>query len=114
MNARVFRDTYGVPHLQAGDPLALAYLQGVNVARDRAWQVELERRRYLGTSAAFLGPEAAGWDVFARQARLADTARRCFEALDAETREWIAAYVEGVNHGFQVAPGARRSSPRPG
>ena len=108
MNARVFRDTYGVPHLQAGDPLALAYLQGVNVARDRAWQVELERRRYLGTSAAFLGPEAAGWDVFARQARLADTARRCFEALDNETREWITAYVEGVNHAL---PGGARRAP---
>ncbi|MGY4772735.1 GNAT family N-acetyltransferase [Kribbella sp. CWNU-51] len=108
MNARVFRDTYGVPHLQAGDPLALAYLQGVNVARDRAWQVEFERRRYLGTSAAFLGPEAAGWDVFARQARLADTARRCFEALDDETREWITAYVEGVNHAL---PGGARRAP---
>ena len=108
MNARVSRDTYGVPHLQAGDPLALAYLQGVNVARDRAWQVELERRRYLGTSAAFLGPEAAGWDVFARQARLADTAQRCFEALDDETREWITAYVEGVNHAL---PGGARRAP---
>jgi penicillin G amidase len=108
VNARVFRDTYGVPHLQAGDPLALAYLQGINVARDRAWQVEFERRRYLGTSAAFLGPEAAGWDVFARQARLADTARRCFEALDDETREWITAYVEGVNHAL---PGGARRAP---
>ena len=108
MNARVFRDTYGVPHLQAGDPLALVYLQGVNAARDRAWQIELERRRYLGTSAAFLGAEAAAWDVFARQARLADTARRCFESLDDETREWVTAYVEGVNHAL---PGGAARAP---
>ena len=108
MNARVFRDAYGVPQLQAGDPLALVYLQGVTTARDRAWQIELERRRYLGTSAAFLGREAAGWDVFARQARLADTAQRCFEALDDETREWITAYVEGVNHGL---PGGAARAP---
>jgi penicillin amidase len=98
VDARVFRDAYGVPHLSAGDPLSLAYLQGVNAAEDRAWQLELVRRRFLGTSAEFLGAEAAGWDVFARQARLADTAQRCFEALDDETREWITAYVEGVNH----------------
>ena len=108
MNARVFRDTYGVPHLQAGDPLALVYLQGVNAARDRAWQLELERRRYLGTSAAFLGAEATGWDVFARQARLADTAQRCFESLDDETREWVTAYVEGVNHAL---PGGALRAP---
>ncbi|MEV5964480.1 GNAT family N-acetyltransferase [Kribbella sp. NPDC051952] len=108
MNARVLRDTYGVPHLEAGDPLALVYLQGVTTARDRAWQIELERRRFLGTSAAFLGPEAVAWDVFARQARLADTAQRCFEALDDETREWITAYVEGVNHGL---PGGAMRAP---
>ncbi|HZX01763.1 GNAT family N-acetyltransferase [Kribbella sp.] len=107
MNARVFRDSYGVPHLQAGDPLALVYLQGVNAARDRAWQLELERRRCLGTSAAFLGAEAVGWDVFARQARLADTAQRCFESLDGETQEWVSAYVDGVNHA--LAGGARRA-----
>jgi len=108
VNARVFRDAYGVPHLSAGDPLALAYLQGVNAAGDRAWQLELERRRFLGTSAAFLGAEAAAWDVFARQARLADTAQRCFEALDDETREWITAYVEGVNHAL---PGGSARAP---
>jgi penicillin G amidase len=108
VNARVFRDAYGVPHLSAGDPLALAYLQGVNAAGDRAWQLELARRRFLGTSAAFLGAEAAAWDVFARQARLADTARRCFEALDDETREWITAYVEGVNHAL---PGGSARAP---
>jgi len=107
VNARVFRDAYGVPHLHAGDPLALVYLQGLNAAQDRAWQLELERRRFLGTSAAFLGAEAAGWDVFARQALLADTAQRCFEALDDETREWITAYVEGVNHAMPV--GAARA-----
>ncbi|GAA3145025.1 hypothetical protein GCM10010530_75870 [Kribbella aluminosa] len=103
----MFRDSYGVPHLQAGDPLALVYLQGVNAARDRAWQIELDRRRCLGTSAAFLGAEAVGWDVFARQARLADTARRCFESLDGETQEWVTAYVDGVNHA--LAGGARRA-----
>ncbi|MFK4084105.1 GNAT family N-acetyltransferase [Kribbella sp. NPDC020789] len=98
MNARVYRDAYGIPHLQAVDPLALVYLQGVNAAQDRAWQLEYERRRFLGTTAAFLGPEALPWDTFARQARLADTAQRCFETLDDETREWVTAYVEGVNH----------------
>jgi penicillin amidase len=100
VDATVARDTYGVPHLRADDPLALAHLQGLNAAGDRAWQIELERRRCLGTSAAFLGLEAAGWDVFARQARLADTAQRCFTLLDDETRAWITAYVDGVNEGL--------------
>jgi len=97
VNPQVFRDAYGVPHLQAGDPLTLVHLQGANAAHDRAWQLEFARHRLNGTTASFLGPDALPWDVLARQARLADTARQCFDALDDDTRAWVTAYVDGVN-----------------
>ncbi|MEV6207388.1 penicillin acylase family protein [Kitasatospora sp. NPDC051914] len=100
MTARTYRDAYGIPHLRAADPLELARAQGRNAATDRAWQIEVERHRALGTSAAFLGADALGWDVFARQARLADTARRCYDALAPATAEWVRAYVDGVNAGL--------------
>ncbi|MBD0745284.1 GNAT family N-acetyltransferase [Streptomyces sp. CBMA152] len=100
MSAEVYRDTWGVPHLRAADARELAYAQGRVTAVDRAWQIEVERHRVQGTTAAFLGPDALGWDRFARQTRLADTARRCFEALDAETAEWVTEYVAGVNAGL--------------
>ncbi|MEU1077048.1 MULTISPECIES: GNAT family N-acetyltransferase [unclassified Streptomyces] len=107
MNAEVYRDSWGVPHLRADDPRALAYAQGRVTAVDRAWQLEVERHRVQGTTAAFLGPDAAGWDVFARRARLADTARRCFAALDAETADWVTAYTEGVNDGLAEGAAAQ-------
>lgn len=94
---QVFRDGWGIPHLRADDPDALVHLQGRNAATDRAWQIEVERHRAQGTSAAFLGADSLGWDVFARQARLADTAQRCFANLDAETASWVSHYVDGVN-----------------
>ncbi|GAA2228742.1 penicillin acylase family protein [Kitasatospora cystarginea] len=97
MSIEVYRDPWGIPHLRAGSPLELARAQGRNAATDRAWQLEVERHRAQGTSAAFLGPEAVPWDRFARRARLADTARRCFDALDADTAAWVRAYVDGVN-----------------
>ncbi|QNE76763.1 GNAT family N-acetyltransferase [Streptomyces finlayi] len=99
----VFRDDWGIPHLRAGGPLALARAQGHNAAADRAWQIETERHRLQGTTAAFLGEEALAWDRFARQARLQDTARRCFGRLsrtDPETAAWVSAYVDGVNAGL--------------
>ncbi|PKV87601.1 GNAT family N-acetyltransferase [Streptomyces sp. TLI_146] len=108
MSAEVYRDTWGVPHLRAADARELAYAQGRATAVDRAWQLEVERHRVQGTTAAFLGPDAVGWDVFARRARLADTARRCFEALDAETADWVTAYVAGVNDGLAQGAGAGR------
>ncbi|TNH26016.1 penicillin acylase family protein [Micromonospora orduensis] len=107
MSARRFRDRWGVPHLRADDPLTLAAEQGRVTAYDRAWQIEVERHRSQGTSAAFLGADALAWDRFARQVRLDDTARRCHAALDAATAQWVGAYVTGVNAG--LAAGAARA-----
>ncbi|MFF3147714.1 penicillin acylase family protein [Streptomyces sp. NPDC057927] len=110
MTAELYRDPWGIPHLRAGDARALARAQGRVTALDRAWQLEVERHRAQGTSAAFLGAEAVSWDRFARRARLDDTARRCFAALerrDPETADWVVAYVDGVNEG--LAEGARRT-----
>ncbi|MEU7841138.1 penicillin acylase family protein [Micromonospora sp. NPDC049114] len=107
MSTRLFRDRWGVPHVRADDPLALATAQGRVTAYDRAWQIEVERHRSAGTSAAFLGVDALAWDRFARQVRLDDTARRCHANLDAATAEWVGAYVDGVNAG--LAAGAARA-----
>ncbi|WP_328845415.1 GNAT family N-acetyltransferase [Streptomyces sp. NBC_00258] len=110
MTVEIYRDAWGVPHLRADDALELAHAQGLATAHDRAWQLEVERHRARGTSAAFLGADALGWDRFARQARLDDTARRCFTALerrDPETAAWVRAYVDGVNRG--LPEGARRA-----
>lgn len=50
---------------------------------------------------------ALPWDLLARRARIDDTARRCFDALDSETADWVRAYVDGVNEG--LVEGARRA-----
>ncbi len=100
MTIEIFRDTWGIPHLRASNERELAFAQGLNAAHDRAFQIEVERHRSRGTSAAFLGAEAVPWDRFARQTRLDDTAQRCFHKLEPETRAWLGAYVDGVNTGL--------------
>ena len=106
MSIEIYRDAWGIPHLRADSARELARAQGRVTARDRAWQLEVERHRARGTSAAFLGAGALSWDTLVRRARLDDTARRCFAALerqDPETADWIRAYVEGVNEELPVA-----------
>ncbi|WBB61107.1 penicillin acylase family protein [Streptomyces sp. WMMC500] len=110
MSIEVYRDSWGIPHIRAADPRELAHAQGRVTAFDRAWQLEVERHRAAGTSAAFLGTAARDWDVFARRVRLDDTARRCFRHLaeeDRETAGWVSSYVDGVNAG--LAEGAARA-----
>lgn len=105
MHNEVYRDDWGIPHLRAAGARELARAQGRNAALDRAWQIEVERHRVQGTTAAFLGAEAVEWDRFARRARLDDTARRCFERLAPATADWVRAYVDGVNAGLGEGAG---------
>lgn len=97
------RDRWGIPQLWAPDVISLARLQGRVCALDRAWQLEVQRRRSEGCVAELLGSSWVDWDVFARRARIIDTARRCFDRLDDETSGWVAAYAEGVNDGLAEA-----------
>lgn len=93
----VYRDAHGVPHVRAGSLRELAFEQGRACALDRLWQIEIERMRGEGRTAACLGSAGLEWDVFARRARIADVARRAYECLDDESRDFVDAYVDGVN-----------------
>lgn len=98
----IHRDAWGIPHLWADSADDLARLQGLNAATDRSWQIELERWRSEGRTAEMLGIDGVEWDRFSRRARLDDTARRCFESLDPDTRRWCASYVDGINQALEA------------
>ncbi len=98
--ARIFRDAYGVPHVQASSLLDLAHGQGRVTAHDRTWQLEWQRRRATGTTAELVGRGGVSWDRVARRARIADLARRAHQGLSPETRAFVASYVAGVNAGW--------------
>ena len=100
--AGIYRDDWGIPHLRAASADELAHLQGLNAATDRSWQIELERWRSEGRTAEMLGADGVPWDRFSRQARLDDTARRCFDSLDADTQRWCASYVDGINQALDA------------
>ncbi|WP_141015129.1 penicillin acylase family protein [Nocardioides sambongensis] len=94
---RITRDAHGVPHVVAGSLLELARGQGMATAQDRAWQLEVERRRGEGTCAEIFGPAALEWDRLARRSLLADGARRAYAGLAAEDRAFLDAYAAGAN-----------------
>ncbi|QYJ05107.1 penicillin acylase family protein [Nocardioides panacisoli] len=93
----ITRNEHGIPWIRADSLTAVAREQGRAIARDRAWQLDLERRRGEGRVAELLGPAAVEWDTFARRAALADTARRAHDGLAEEPQAFVAAYAEGVN-----------------
>lgn len=110
------RDSFGIPHVSGGDVLEMAFEQGRAMAIDRRWQLEIERLRGEGRTAALVGAGGVEWDTFARRARIAETAQQAFAAADPATQEFVEAYVEGVRAALPTAPCAELDllGPAPG
>jgi len=110
------RDSSGIPHVSGGDVLEMAFEQGRVTAIDRRWQLEIERLRGEGRTAALVGVGGVEWDTFARRARIAETAQQAFVAADPATQEFVGAYVEGVRAALPAAPCAELDllGPAPG
>lgn len=102
--ARIVRDEHGIPHIWAATVTDLAFAQGFEAASSRTWQLDADRRHAVGSVAELIGEVAVEWDVFARRARIAETAERAFAALDPESQDFFAAYAAGVS--AAVASGA--------
>lgn len=94
---RIIRDTDGIAHVRAPSVLAAFEGQGFAAAEDRIWQMELDRRRALGTLAEVMGPPGLAADGFHRAMGLSEHARRSLDALTEETRSVLEAYALGVN-----------------
>lgn len=100
---RVFRDPAGVPHVQGADLVALATGHGAVTARDRAWHLEVLRRRAEGRSAELLGPDHRDADQLTLALEVELTALRWWKAAAPEDQQFLAAYASGVNGEVQRA-----------
>lgn len=90
-------DAVGVPRIQAGNEFDAAFLLGYVHARDRLFQMDLNRRAARGSVAELLGPAALANDVQTRTLGLDRAARETWRELSPDTRGWLRSYALGVN-----------------
>lgn len=117
------RDALGIPHVTASSLDEMFAGQGFATAEDRAWHLEYDRRRALGTLAAITGSAShALHDGFARRARIADHARAGFARLHPTAQGACTALAAGINAGIEATASsaaglspqfARFDAPRP-
>ena len=93
----VYRDEFGIPHARANNVHDAFFAQGFVHAEGRLWRMDYDRRRALGRSAEFVGLPGAAADVFARKARLRESALADHAALGPEAAGMLEAYAAGVN-----------------
>jgi penicillin amidase len=93
----IYRDRWGIPHVEAQTLHDAFFGQGFATAQDRLWHMDLDRRRARGRSAELLGEAAIAQDVTMRRFRIGPSVESDVAALNGETRGMLEAYAAGVN-----------------
>jgi len=95
--AQVGWDSAGVPVIQSADIQDAYFVQGYITARDRFFQMELARRKMSGNLAELFGPKALDSDLSSRKWNYNKVAELSFQKMDAQKRESLISYANGVN-----------------
>ncbi len=107
--ARISRDEYGRPSIEAGNEYDLFEAYGYAVAQDRLWQLEVFRRAARGRLAEVLGNlvvsvevrgpiEIVELDIEQRQHGYTESEYQAmYDAMPDFARQAIAAYRDGIN-----------------
>lgn len=96
--ATVRYDRWGVPHVEAGNEAALYYAAGYVQARDRLFEMDLQRRLISGNLSAAVGSAAVESDTFHRKMDFTGAAEASWAAIEGtEYGGFVEAYTAGVN-----------------
>ncbi len=94
---KIYRDSYGVPHIIASSDHDAYFAVGFVHAQERLWQMELVRRAGTGRLSEVLGEPALKTDKMFRTLGLWRKTLQIYAAIDDTTKAALEAYAEGVN-----------------
>jgi len=98
---RVIFDRLGIPHVYASSDEDALFAMGYLHARDRLWQMDIQRRLAEGKLSEILGQDFVKKDLFMRTIGLDRAARDSAEKLRTNSKAVYAlfeAYSRGVNY----------------
>lgn len=102
-DVKVVRDAVGVPHIQALSDADLYRAQGFVQAQDRLFQMDLARRQASGRLSEIVGEAAVNTDKFFLTFSLRDAAEKSYDGYNAEAKDVLKWYAEGVNEFISTA-----------
>lgn len=94
---QIRHDHRGVPHVRSFRIQDLFFAQGFIHARDRLWQMELQRRVVQGRLSEIFGQKFLGTDEHLRRIGLSRIAQRILRITSSQNRQILESYAEGVN-----------------
>lgn len=96
-SVEILIDKWGVPHIYAKDFDDGFFAQGFNAARDRLFQIDLWRRRGLGTLAQVFSPYYVEQDRAARLFLYRGDMEKEWAAYGPDAKRIATAFVAGIN-----------------
>ncbi|TJY42614.1 penicillin acylase family protein [Cohnella pontilimi] len=99
----VWRDSNGVPHIEAHNEHDLYMAQGFVTAQDRLFQMDLSRRQASGQLSEVIGEQTLERDKFFRAFGLRRAAEASLAKYSAEAKNVLAWYAQGVNDYIKMA-----------
>ena len=93
----IYRDSFGIPHVKAKSTYDAFFGQGFVTAQDRLWHMDYDRHRAYGRWAEVIGISGLDHDKMMRRFQIADSVRKDYLVLNAETKCMLDAYADGVN-----------------
>ncbi|MCX7834229.1 MAG: penicillin acylase family protein [Ignavibacteria bacterium] len=94
----VYKDAFGVPHIEAKNQKDLFFILGYIHAQDRLWEMDFMRRVSQGKLSEIFGKESLEYDKLFRTIGIYRTAKKYYNNLPNETKEILESYSEGVNY----------------
>lgn len=100
----IYRDSYGVPHIDAENDPSAAFGFAYAQAEDYFWQIEDSYIQGIGRYAEVNGSRSLHNDLLNRAFRIAERSPSDFANLDADTRAVCNAFAAGLNYYLATHP----------
>ncbi len=100
----VYRDSFAIPHIIAGNESDLYRTVGFVMAQDRMWQMDILRRATMGRLSEIFGSDLVDTDLLMRALRITSKSEKILKEADPRIMAALVAFSEGVNLYIQKYP----------
>ncbi|MFA5404623.1 MAG: penicillin acylase family protein, partial [Ignavibacteria bacterium] len=97
-NVNIYRDDFGVSHIEANNENDLYFALGYTHSQDRLWQMDLYRRIAEGKMSEIFGKDVIEFDKLFRTIGINKISYQFYQNLSPKSKEILNSYTEGVNY----------------
>lgn len=101
------KDQWGIPHIEAKNQYDALFAYGYTIAKDRLFQMDIQRRLARGELSEILGEDLIEIDKMFRTYLISNKAKKYLSdtsKISSDALKYIDAYIQGVNYFIKTGP----------